>query len=191
MNKTQKSIAALATGLALVTGTGTAIALTGPTSSTASLYTEQARAAGLSARQAGQLQDRVDAQLADMKDPAHQVGYDEIRTDDGSVAITLSVPGVNRSENSKCTGKRLCLWAGDNYDHKRVRFYRCGLRDLGRIGFNDRLTSYKNYQTSGTESRFYNWVGHRDFLFSSVAKHKEADLQGTGWNNKVDWVKVC
>ncbi|MEV8022383.1 hypothetical protein AB0O76_40025 [Streptomyces sp. NPDC086554] len=72
-------------------------------------------------------------------------------------------------------------------------FYKCGFRNLGKVGWSDRLTSFKNYQTPGTNSRFYNWRsgGGWHQLFGSTAKHKVGDLDGTGYNNMVDGVHVC
>jgi hypothetical protein len=194
MTKTRKSIAVLASGLALAvaTGSGAAIAITADTSSTsASVRAQQARAAGLSRGQADQVQSSIDKQLATMKVPARQVSYNTIRTEDGSASITLTAPGQAR--DSSCRSGRLCLWAGDNYDHAKIVFYRCGFRNLWDVGWSDRLTSFKNYQTTGTRAKFYNWGsgGGWDQVFGSTARHKVPDLQGTGYNNVVDAVRVC
>lgn len=179
-------------GAALLT-TAT-LAITAPTATAAqtesradSAHAAQARAAGLTERQASRLQNSIDAHLKTMRVPARQSSFNEIRANNGAV-IEFPAPGVR---DSSCRYGRLCLWAGDNYDHAKLVFKQCAYRDLSNYGFNDRLTSYKNNQTRGTRSKFYNWDGRWDYLFDSVAPHKESDLQGTGWNNKVDRVKVC
>jgi hypothetical protein len=195
--KTSKSIAVLASGLALAaaTGSGAAIANTansaGTSSTSASVRAEGVRAAGLSQTQADQLQRSIDKQLATMKVPARQVSYNTIRTEDGSTSVTLTAPGQAR--DSSCRSGRLCLWAGDNYDHAKIVFWRCGFRNLGDVGWSDRLTSFKNYQTTGTRAKFYNWRsgGGWQLLFGSTARHSVPDLQGTGYNNMVDAVRVC
>lgn len=193
MEKTKKNIAMLASGLALITvvGGGSTVATAADVSTSAnSARMAQARAAGLNEAQAAQLQNRVDQHLKGMKAPARQVNYNTVRTNDGAASITFSAPG--QASNRKCQSKRLCLWAGDNYDHRKLVFYKCGFKKLRHYNFTNKLTSYKNYQTRGTRSKFYKWDGKRwDFLFSSVAPHKEADLQGTPWNNVVDAVRVC
>ncbi|NBE50467.1 peptidase inhibitor family I36 protein [Streptomyces boluensis] len=186
MNRTTNGLLALVSGLALaVTGTTGALAASGDTSGAASALTAQAREAGLTARQAAQLQDRIDARLATMKTPAEQVRFDEIRAADGT-RVTFGARAAG-----SCTSGRLCLWAGDNYDHEKLTFYKCAFRDLSDYGFNDRLTSLKNYQSKGTWAKFYNWEGHWSLKFGSTAPHKIPDLQGTEYNNVIDGVRVC
>ncbi|MER5437766.1 hypothetical protein [Streptomyces sp. NPDC002790] len=177
------------TGAALLTAglaAGTVTAQPAPTADT--VRTAQARAAGLSEGQAAQLQDRIDAHRAGMKVPAQQVSFDEIRANDGTT-ITFTAPGS--ALGSGCSSGRLCLWAGDKYDHKKLTFYRCAFRDLSDYGFNDRLTSLKNRQSSGTRAKFYNWEGHWSLKFGSTAPHNIPDLQGTPYNNMIDGVRVC
>ncbi|MCX4831862.1 hypothetical protein OG746_24280 [Streptomyces sp. NBC_01016] len=92
------------TGAALLTagraaGTVTAQpALSGQSAPAAdSVRTAQARAAGLSERQAAQLQDRTEAHRAEMKAPAQQVSFDEIRANDGTT-ITFTAPGFGAGQ---------------------------------------------------------------------------------------------
>ncbi|MEU7278433.1 hypothetical protein AB0A69_06520 [Streptomyces sp. NPDC045431] len=63
--------------------------------------------------------------------------------------------------------------------------------DLKDYGFSDRLTSYKNNQTSGTRALFYNWQGSWVYKFDSHAYHTEDSLANTSWNNLIDGVRVC
>jgi hypothetical protein len=192
MTKTTKRMMALLSGMALAIGVGsTAVAADRTASSVESVYAAEARTAGLSGRQADQLQDRVDARLAKLKVPAQQVSYNEIRTEDGSASITLSSPGV--AAGTGCSSLHLCLWSGSSYTGDKLAFSACKLRDLSDYGFNDVLTSYKNNQSSGTRSLFYNWKtgGGWDYKFDSRAYHVEADLSDTSWNNMIDGVRVC
>ncbi|MET9509474.1 peptidase inhibitor family I36 protein [Streptomyces flavidovirens] len=191
MAKTTKRTMALLSGMALAigVGSGTAVATDQAAPSAESMYAAEAGAAGLSARQAAQLQDRVDARLANLKVPAQQVSYNEIRTKDGSASITLTSPGA--AADSSCSSGYLCLWAGDFWDGDKLSFYKCDFRDLGDYGFNDRLTSYKNNQSSGTRAKFYNWQGSWVYKFDSHAYHSEDDLQNTPWDNMIDGVRVC
>ncbi|MGV9453044.1 hypothetical protein [Streptomyces sp. NPDC003635] len=177
--------------MALAVGAGsTAAAATDRTAQSAeSKYAAQAKAVGLSSRQAAQVQDRVDAKLADIKVPAEQVAYNEIRAKDGSAIITVSVPGV---ANTSCAYEYLCLWTGPNWTDSKVSFYQCRDYDLNNYAFNnDTLTSYKNNQTTGTVARFYNWEGRKVYKFGSTAYHTEDSLANTPWDNMIDIVDVC
>jgi hypothetical protein len=186
-----KRVSALLCGMALVLGASSAAAAaTDPaTQSAESKYAAEAKAVGLSARQAAQLQDRVDAQLAAIKVLAEQVSYNEIRAKDGSAIITMAVPGV---ADTSCSYEYLCLWQGANWSGTKLSFSACAFRDLNDYAFNnDTLTSYKNNQTTGTVSRFYNWEGSWVYKFGSTAYHTEDSLANTPWNNMIDGVQVC
>lgn len=194
MTKTTKRTMALLSGMALAigVGNGAAVAADQTAPSSESVYAAEAGAAGLSARQAGQLQNRVDARLANLKVPAQQVSYNEIRTTDGSASITLSSPGV--SADSSCSYTYLCLWAGAKWSGDKLSFFKCEFRDLGDYGFDNRLTSYKNNQSSGTRAKFYNWEGGSSpwvYKFDSHAYHTEDSLANTPWDNMIDGVQVC
>jgi hypothetical protein len=158
-------------------------------------FATQARSAGLSTTQAQELQRTIDARLAQMKVAAHQVGFNEIMTDDGSAKVTLSVPGTAAEGDRTCTSGRLCLWAGDYYDHDKVTLYYCKFTNLGKLkpAWNDRLTSYLNFQTKGTRAKFYNFKnGAWHVKFTSVAPHREPDLgRYSGYNNVIDGVTPC
>ncbi|MEU8774990.1 hypothetical protein [Streptomyces sp. NPDC048606] len=128
-------------------------------------YAEQARAAGLTDRQAGQLQERVDAFLTE--DPqARQVSANRLATAGGTV--TLAVPGRAETRDLAspetalaCNNGHLCIvdGRGVNYD-----YYRCGYYDFNGIGNG----TFNNNQTSGTRARFYNSDGSE--RWSNVAK---------------------
>ncbi|WP_344163814.1 hypothetical protein [Kribbella yunnanensis] len=177
------------------TMTATAAPLNDRAGSEVARFATQARDAGLSTTQARQLQRTIDTRLAQMQIGAHQVGFNEIMTDDGSAKVTLSVPGAKAPGDRRCNGGRLCLWAGDFYDHDKVTLYYCKFTDLGKLkpAWNDRLTSYLNFQTKGTKAKFYNYKsGKFQLRFTSTAPHREPDLgRYPGLNNMIDGVKPC
>ncbi|MFD4786137.1 peptidase inhibitor family I36 protein [Streptomyces sp. NPDC058459] len=186
-----KRVSALLCVMALAVGAGNAAASAADrtTQSAESKYAAEAKAVGLSSRQAARLQDRVDARLADIKVPAEQVGYNEIQAKDGSAIVTLSVPGVT---DTSCSYEYLCLWTGANWTGSKVSFAKCQDYDLNDYSFNnDTLTSYKNNQTTGTVARFYNWEGRKVYKFGSTAYHAEDSLANTPWDNMIDIVDVC
>ncbi|MFM9370704.1 hypothetical protein [Streptomyces sp. Da 82-17] len=191
VRRPRRRLAVLCAGLALAVaaGGGTAAA----TGTAAPAGADRRQAPALQERVAFQervaLQGRIDRHLAAMDVPARQTGRDTIRTADGSTTITFTEPGEPR--DSSCRSGRLCLWAGDHYDHKKVVFRTCAFRKLSAYGFKDRLTSFKNHQTRGTRTKFYVWRGHWAHVFGSTAPHRVPDLQGTEYNNDVDAVRVC
>ncbi|UQX02358.1 hypothetical protein [Streptomyces sp. RerS4] len=162
----RKTLAILAASAALVAGPVlSAQASTATPTDQQIAYAEQARAAGLTDRQAGQLQREVDAVLA--KDPqARQVSANKLTTAGGS--MTLAVPGRTETRDLAspdtalaCNHGHLCITDGRgvNYD-----YYRCGYYDFGGIGDG----TFNNNQTSGTRARFYNLDGSE--RWSNVAK---------------------
>lgn len=195
----RKRVVALFCGIALVAMLGgNAPASAAPESqpdnvSGPGTYAAQASDAGLNAHEARQVQQKVDDELSTMAVDAHQVGFNEIATDDGLAKITLSTP--RDSIPVGCHSGYLCLYAGDNWDHKTIVFYRCATAVLHDFNFANRLTSYNNYQSDGTRSKFYTYDndGYTHYQFDSHAPHSESDLarHGRGWNNTIDKVKIC
>ncbi|MEV8624381.1 hypothetical protein [Streptomyces sp. NPDC051079] len=128
-------------------------------------YSDQARAAGLTDQQAGHLQRRVDAVLA--QDPqARQTSANTLAIPGGTV--TIPVPGQSEprdlaspSAPRACNDGHLCITDGRgvNYD-----YYRCGYYDFNGIGDG----TFNNNQTPGTRARFYNSDGSE--RWSHVAK---------------------
>ncbi|WP_225802453.1 hypothetical protein [Streptomyces sp. NK15101] len=129
------------------------------------VYAGQARAAGLSDRQAAELQRQVDAVLTE--DPqARQLSANRLATAGGTV--TLAVPGHSETRDLAspdtalaCGDGHLCITdgRGRNYD-----FYRCGYYDFDGVGDG----TFNNNQTPGTRARFYNSDGSE--RWSNVAK---------------------
>ncbi|MFC8509852.1 hypothetical protein ACFU3J_29530 [Streptomyces sp. NPDC057411] len=128
-------------------------------------YSRQARAAGLTEQQAGQLQRQVDAVLA-QEPGARQTSANAFAIPGGT--LTLPVPGRTETRDLAspdaalaCNDGHLCIrdGRGVNYD-----YYRCGYYDFNGIGDG----TFNNNQTPGTRARFYNSDGSE--RWSNVAK---------------------
>ncbi|GAA3378384.1 hypothetical protein [Streptomyces racemochromogenes] len=153
----------------LATMTATAALMAGPVltaeASTTTAFSQQTRAAGLTAAQTAGLQQQVDALLA--SDPsARQVSANKLSTAGGSVV--LRAPGQTETRDLAspdtalaCGNGHLCITDGNgnNYD-----YYRCGYYDFNGVGNG----TFNNNQTSGTRARFYNSDGSE--RWSNVAK---------------------
>ncbi|MEU8465914.1 hypothetical protein [Streptomyces sp. NPDC029003] len=130
-----------------------------------SAYAGQARAAGLSDHQAGQLQRRVDEALA--REPgARQISANTLSTAGGT--LTVAIPGRTETRDLAspdtalaCNNGHLCITDGRGYTYD---YYRCGSYDFDGIGDG----TFNNNQTSGTRARFYNYDGSE--RWSNVAK---------------------
>ncbi|MEU3723018.1 hypothetical protein [Streptomyces sp. NPDC031705] len=149
--------------------TATAALMAGPVltaeASTSTAFSQQTRAAGLTAAQAAELQQRVDAVLA--SDPqARQTSANKLTTAGGELVLRapgqtetrdLAAPGVALA----CNDGHLCIrdGQGNNYD-----YYRCGYYSFSGIGDG----TFNNNQTPGTRARFYNQNGSE--RWSNVAK---------------------
>ncbi|MET9346318.1 hypothetical protein [Streptomyces termitum] len=128
-------------------------------------YAEQVRAAGLTDRQAGQLQQQVDAVLA-QEPQARQTSANTVAIPGGTV--TVPAPGQTEPRDlaapdarAACGDGHLCITDGRgvNYD-----YYRCGYYDFNGVGNG----TFNNNQTPGTRARFYNSDGSE--RWSHVAK---------------------
>lgn len=162
----RKTLAITAATAALLAGSVlSAHASTATPTSQQSAYNAQARTAGLTDRQAAQLQRQVDAVLA--QDPqARQVSANKLTTAGGSVV--LAVPGRTETRDLAapdtalaCGNGHLCIVDGRGYNYD---YYRCGYYDFDGIGDG----TFNNNQTPGTRARFYNDNGSE--RWSNVAK---------------------
>ncbi|WP_121014428.1 hypothetical protein [Streptomyces sp. 3211.6] len=155
--------------LAMMTATAALVA--GPvlsahaSASPQSAFSEQARAAGLTAAQAAGLQRRADAILA--SDPrARQISANKLAIAGGE--LVLKAPGQTETRDLAapgqalaCASGHLCIrdGQGSNYD-----YYYCGYYDFNGIGDG----TFNNNQSTGTRARFYNQNGSE--RWSNVAK---------------------
>ncbi|MBD0710881.1 MULTISPECIES: hypothetical protein [unclassified Streptomyces] len=158
----RKTLAILTAAAALIAGPVlSAHASTTPTAT----YAEQARAAGLSEQQAGELQRQVDAVLA-RSPQARQTSANTVDIPGGTATVALPGSAEARAQADpeaypSCADGHLCILDGRNV---RYDYYRCGYYDFDGIGDG----TFNNNQTSGTRARFYNQNGSE--RWSSVAK---------------------
>ncbi|MFD9302939.1 hypothetical protein ACFWCB_09675 [Streptomyces sp. NPDC060048] len=170
----RKLFAVIAAAAALLGGTS----LAGQASAAAqpSVYGQQARAAGLTSAQAGRLQNKVDAYLADHTG-SRQISANKLATEFGTVTVSapgqaqardLAAPGVALA----CGNGHLCITDGLGYYYD---YYYCGLYNFNGVG----IGSFNNNQTWGTKAWFYN--SDRTIRFYHTAK---------GSSSNVDWSPV-
>ncbi|MCX5376714.1 hypothetical protein [Streptomyces sp. NBC_00091] len=155
--------------LAMMTATAALIAgpvLTAEAStSPQTTFSQQTRAAGLTAAQAAQLQQRVDTVLA-TDAQARQVSANKLTIAGGD--LVLRAPGQRETRDLAapdaalaCANGHLCIkdGTGSTYD-----YYYCGYYDFSGVGDG----TFNNNQSSGTRARFYNQNGSE--RWSNVAK---------------------
>jgi hypothetical protein len=83
---------------------------------------------------------------------------------------TLVVAAPAASADSSCKYGYLCIFDGFSYGGEKLSEYRCGFANIGAFGWSDRLRAFKNNQTPGTVTKFFNWDGASwVFLDQSVA----------------------
>jgi hypothetical protein len=126
------------------------------------------------------------------------------------------VPGANTVAGSatndasgSCSYYYLCVWehtAGDQYGWG-VSFYTCRFYNLGYYRYpdfaymgyyeagkrwNDRISSFINNQTTGTQSDFYNYgVDTWHHVYTSYALEIQLDLRDLNLNDIIDGIIVC
>lgn len=162
----RRSVGLMAAVAALVAGPALSAHAVNPTApNQQQTYAAQARAAGLTDQQAGQLQRQMDAMLA-QEPRAHQTSANALDIPGGTA--TLPVPGQTETRNLAspnaalaCANGHLCIKDGTGavYD-----YYYCGYYDFNGVGDG----TFNNNQTSGTRARFYNSDGSE--RWSHVAK---------------------
>lgn len=162
----RRSAGLLAAAAALIAGPAlSAHAMTPTAPGGQQPYAAQARAAGLTDQQAGELQRQVDAVRA-QEPQARQTSANTLDIPGGTV--TLPAPGQSETRGLPspgtalaCGNGHLCITDGRgvNYD-----YYRCGYYDFNGVGDG----TFNNNQTSGTRARFYNSDGSE--RWSHVAK---------------------
>ncbi|WP_260696765.1 hypothetical protein [Streptomyces sp. 130] len=144
-------------------------------------YAAQARAAGLTDQQAGELQQRVDAVRA-QEPRARQTSANTLAVPAGTV--TIPAPGQAETRNLAspgtalaCANGHLCITDGRGYTYD---YYYCGYYEFDGVGDG----TFNNNQTSGTRARFYNSDGSE--RWSHVAKGT-----GTASWTPVFYVRPC
>ncbi|MHC3473157.1 hypothetical protein ACYF6T_31325 [Streptomyces sp. 7R007] len=155
-----KRYASLAAGAVVVLAVGWAGPAFAETAGGHTPFVVQARAAGLTAEQAGALQAKVDGYLA--RQDGRQVAANEIRLA-GGATLTLTVPGeryvrdlaapdaARTTEDWECDYTYFCMYRQPLGQGERLSLYHCqdyALQDWLGEG------SYYNNQTPGTQAQF-------------------------------------
>ena len=123
------------------------------------------------------------------------------------VVITIIQPNSLQG----CDTGWLCLNADSDFRGAFINFFFCGDVNLGRMHMsdgrlaNDQVSSIRNAQTGGVQSRFYNYDGSGDpdspanwrlVLGLNAGSYlrdlsKDTSLDGGNANDKIDIVHVC
>ncbi|MFC3896812.1 peptidase inhibitor family I36 protein [Lentzea rhizosphaerae] len=138
---------------------------------------------------------------------SHRVAPNVVEVDEG---VTISVPTqINDIQN--CKTSYLCLSEHANFGGHQISFWKCRDVNLGYYKlpdgrtWNDQVSSIRNAQSRGVQSRFYNYDGSGDpdspsnwrFVIALNAGHYLRDLSrdtsadGGYANDKIDIVHVC
>lgn len=135
----------------------------------------------LTAVQARQLDDRIDAALARVPG-GKRIGVNEVAWADGNVVMTFGVADgkVGARAYGACDSGWYCIyeaWYWNNYDRglRKLRFRDCTSQgyhnDLYNWGFDNRTSSWDNRSRAGVE--VYDYFGRYLFLMSLGARAAE------------------
>ncbi|GAB3845800.1 hypothetical protein GCM10029963_24670 [Micromonospora andamanensis] len=96
---------------------------------------------------------------------AKRIGDNRIRLENGVIAETVYCAEDTTSKQGtqgcgECAYGWLCLWDSTYYNGSSLRLYHCGFVNIGSVhGWNDRIRSYRNNQTPGTTTLFFDVTG--------------------------------
>ncbi|MFG2329605.1 peptidase inhibitor family I36 protein [Streptomyces sp. NPDC048604] len=184
-----KTVAALVMALlALIAAPGAAGAADGARAD----FSAQARKAGLSSTQAGNLQARVDGYLA--KTRGTQLGANKIALPKGGGVLLLALPGEQRARDLDATNTGLgaaagcpytyvCAYSGENFTGDELRLYTCNYPV--RIYWSG-TGSWINNQRSTLYAKFYDYYGNLGW--TSPGGYSEDRHAPWGW---VYWLSPC
>lgn len=136
-------------------------------------------------------QQQVDELLVLYPD-SRQISPTAVELEKGVVASVPAEVGAQAT----CSYEYLCLFSNRNYTGYRLNFSICAFRNLGNYAYpgggywNDKVSSFINNQTGGTQSHFYNWDGVSNwvYLFASTAYNARTP---TPYEDIIDAVWVC
>lgn len=178
--------AAALTALAAVPGSASAA----PAGGAQSPFAAQARQAGLTSAQAGQLQSRVDGYLA--RERGTQVAANEIRLA-GRADLLLALPGrsiasrlgegVVPNAAGGCPFQFFCAFNGPNFSGDVVIAFFCNRN--APVPFTGTNGSWSNNQTTGTVALFKNASGT---VISRTAAAPSSRSSGVNWRPVFDIV---
>jgi hypothetical protein len=138
---------------------------------------------------------------------SHRISPDSVQVGDG---VVISV-GVQPNALQGCATFWICLNQNKDFGGELLRFEACRDENLGNYHmsngtrWNDQVSSIRNAQSSGVQSRFYNYDGSGDpnnssnwrFVLALNAGHylrnlaSDTSADGGNANDKIDIVHVC
>jgi hypothetical protein len=138
---------------------------------------------------------------------SHRISPNQIQVADGAVISVAAQP----NDVQGCPTFWLCLSENSNFGGDQIRFEACRNENLGNYhmaggrAWNDQISSIRNAQSSGIQSRFYNYDGSGDpnnssnwrFVLPLNAGHylrnlaNDSSADGGNANDKIDIVHVC
>ena len=89
-----------------------------------------------------------------------------------------------------CPGTWVCLWQDKNYTGRRLQWSAAGTKKLADWDFRDKTTSvFLNRVQRGMEAVNYRTLGLDDHSFYCASCAYD-NLAASGWNDKIDEVKI-
>lgn len=86
------------------------------------------------------------------------------------MAASFLVAPATAQADPNCPYLWICIWDGFNYNNHKHSWTVCTFVNIGSLGWSDRLRAFKNNQSPGTVTTFYNWNGRSwEYLDRSVA----------------------
>jgi hypothetical protein len=121
---------------------------------------------------------------------AHNPGARQVAPDVISLPNGVRVTYSPAKRPAGCPFEHLCLYSETYGNGEELDFYDCGFVNIGYdYGWSDRVFSYENNQSPGTNTIFMNWNGSSwDELYTSVAYNYQ-DI--TGSVRYTDGLWVC
>jgi hypothetical protein len=124
-------------------------------------FAEQAEAAGLTAREAERLQDRVDQEVA--RTDGTQVSLNKVLWGNGGAATLLALPGEERARDvtdpsantagQECNYEYLCAYTDAHFGGDKFELWECDTYSVPTFA------SWINNQTTGTTAYFRDGSG--------------------------------
>lgn len=155
--------------VAVVLPTASGAQETDPVSGSDAEFSQQAEDAGLTVREAANLQRRVDREIA--RTDGTQVSLNKVLWGDGNGSTLLALPGERQARDvtdpsanaQECDYENLCVYTDTYYDGDEYSFWKCGTYDVSTIPFE----SWINNQIPGTTAYF--WDSNGDLLLATTA----------------------
>jgi hypothetical protein len=154
---------------------------------------------GLLAAPTPQLQNQIDAHMR-MTPGAKQINQNQIALHDGTVILTLPMPGQRVARGSteaivprgvpNCPNAHTCLYEDAKYEGWRLAYYDCAFKVLSG-DYNDEVSSWHNNQPEPYWSKVYYWTGSAWQALWSEHPKQSNPYVGDAANDKADGIRPC